>query len=71
MPNAQATGPVKIKEPALHGRAVMRIAGETVLDDLHLLVCSVLEWIAIGSGIDGAFDGFIIVKVHINLTQEK
>src|SRR5271157_1806571 len=68
-PNELA-GPVKVQEPLLHGRAIMRIAGETVLDDLHLLVCSVLEWIGIGAGVDEAFDWFIIVKVHINLTHK-
>src|SRR5271157_1504378 len=66
----ELTGPVKVQEPPLHGRTVMRIAGEAVLDDLHLLVCSVLERIGIGARVDKTFDGYIIVKVHINLTQE-
>src|SRR5580692_12841852 len=48
----------------------MRIAWKTVLDDLHLLVCCVLERIGIGVGLDETFDGFIIVKVYIHLTKE-
>jgi hypothetical protein len=67
----ELTWPVEIQEPVLHGRAVMGIAGETVLDDLNLLVGPVLERIAIGAGVDEACEGLIIVKVHINLTQEK
>src|SRR5580692_8939822 len=31
---------------------------------------SVLERIGIGAGVDEAFDGFIIVKVHISLAQK-
>ena len=68
-PNELA-GLIKVQEPLLHGRTVMRIAGETILDDLHLLVCTVLEWLAIGAGIDEAYDRFIIVKVHIDLTHK-
>src|SRR5208282_2161824 len=44
----------------------MRIAGETVWNDLHLLVCCVLERVGSGVGVDE----FIIVKVHVHLTQE-
>ncbi len=66
----QLAWPVKVQQPLLQGRAVMRIAGKAVLDDLHLLVCIVLERIGIGAGVDEAFDGFIIVKVDIHLTQE-
>ena len=69
-PNELA-GLIKVQEPLLHGWTVMRIAGETILDDLHLLVCSVLKRKAIGAGVDEAFDGFIIVKIHINLTEQK
>jgi hypothetical protein len=67
----ELAGLIKVQEPVLHGWTVMRIAGETILDDLYLLVCSVLKWKAIGTGVDQAFDGFIIVKIHINLTEQK
>jgi hypothetical protein len=66
----ELTGLVKVQEPALERRTVMRIAGETVLDNLHLLVCSVLEGVGIGAGVDEAFDGLIIIKVYVHLTQE-
>ena len=45
MPNAEATGPVKIKESALHGRAVMRIAREKLQDQIwtHVLTALVTK----------------------------
>ncbi len=61
---------VDAEEPLLHGRAIMWIAGETILDDFHLFVCSVLKRIAVGSGVNEAFDRIVIVKVYIDLTQE-
>ena len=66
----QLAGPIKIQEPFLHCRAVMRIAGKPILDDFYLLICSVLERKGIGAGVDEAFDGFIVVEVYIYLAQK-
>ena len=66
----ESAGLVNAEQPLLHGRAVMWIAGKTILDDFHLFVCSVLKRIAVGSGVNEAFDRIIIVKVYIDLTQK-
>ena len=49
---------------------VVRIAGQTVGNELHLLARVVLKRIRTRVGFDKAIDGIIIVKINIDLAEE-
>src|SRR5271157_296610 len=66
----EPAGAVKVQEPSLQGRAVVRITWETIWNDFHLLGRGVLEGIGLSERVDDAIDGRIIVKVDVHLTEE-
>src|SRR5258708_23474051 len=63
-------GAAKVEKPILHDRTVVRIAGQTGGDELHLLIRIVLERVRTGTGFDETIDGIIIVKINIDLAEK-
>ena len=57
-------------QPFLQPRAVVRIAGKAVRDQLHLLVWSILEREEAGGRLDEAFDGGVAAIFHVYFGQD-
>src|SRR5262247_418833 len=60
------SGAVEVMQPVLQLRAIVRIAGKAVHDQLHLLFRQILKRVFASSWLDQAFDGVVVIKLHVH-----
>jgi len=63
-------GTIKVLQPFLQRRAVVRIAGKAIWNQLHLLFRRVLEREGARGRLDQAFDGIVVIKVYVHFAQD-
>jgi hypothetical protein len=57
---------VEIMQPIPQPRAIIWIAGKSVHHQFHLLFRQILERELTGGWFDQAFDGVVVIKLHVN-----